>query len=93
MTPVFEEDESAFEDLCRRLAAVPSTSVDFPLSENTLSDRMQRLEAFISTLWPFICATDPDKRGEPLVWAVLRYALRMTTYHIERGEEEPVSSA
>jgi len=87
--PVFEEDENAFEDLCRRLAAVPSTSADFPLSENVLSDRMQRLETFVSTLWPFMCAMDPENDGQPAVWGILRYALRMTTYHIERGTEDP----
>jgi len=87
--PAFEEDEDAFEDLCRRLAAVPSTSTCFPVSENALSDRMRRVEEFISTLWPFMCATDPDSSGEPVVWALLRYALRMTTYHIERKKPEP----
>jgi len=79
-TPAVAEDEAAFEDMLRRLAAVPSTSVEFPLAEFPLSERMSRLETFISTLWPFMCAANPDHHGEPVVWGLLRYAVRMTTY-------------
>ncbi len=77
--PAAVEEDDAFEDLCVRLAAVPSTSTAFPLSP-AATGRMRRLEEVVAALWPHVCAMDPGTSGAPVAWALLRYAVRMCDY-------------
>ena len=59
------EDNAAFEELCRRLAAAPSCGLALPRAAGPVSSRMERLEDLVQLLWPYFGALDPACAAPP----------------------------
>jgi hypothetical protein len=76
--PIDRADDDAFTSLCQRLAAAPSSG-SFSISPSA-TPNIHRLEQVIEVLWPHIEAMNCGGHGQALVWALLRYAVRMLAY-------------